>query len=346
MKSGWGNCLAIQHIHAFLVHPGKGQATLNITGTTVPLMGGMFDLLAGIYTKADHECDVDITFSPTTDGKQQNDCRDLVVSYLTKPNQPRGQKIAERLSAHTDGRSGLGLLFLIAGKAGHQHKIVLSRFPTDSAIYVDDQSAALSVQFLERVFMKNKTSYKAVLYQHASLNGGFWSGRAIDKQLNPLSGEPSNYWISDFLLSDFTTTPAAGTRRLAMALRDAIKKAPLSMKQELAAAGTLAVGLVGQRFSIVDFCNRLGLSQPAKDLLISELKSSQAAAEVFQFDLATYKSLIAYKSVELNNGALLTADTDQFDTVFHREPVDGSRDGEVKFITTGKVVDEKLKTSR
>jgi hypothetical protein len=66
---------------------------------------------------------------------------------------------------------------------------------------------------------------------------GFWSGRAIDQQLNPLSGEPSNYWISDFLLSDFTTTPPAGTRRLAIALRDAARKAPLSIKQELIAAG-------------------------------------------------------------------------------------------------------------
>lgn len=169
--------MSVQHIHAFLVHPGKGRTRPTpITGTTVPLTGGMFDLLDGIYAKSDHECDVDITFSHTPDGKQQNDCRDLVVSYLTKPDQTKGGKIAERLSAHTDGRSGLGLLFLIAGKVGREHKIVLSRFPTDSAIYVDDKSAALSVQFLERVFMKNKTSYKAVLYQHASLSGGLWSG--------------------------------------------------------------------------------------------------------------------------------------------------------------------------
>jgi hypothetical protein len=305
----------------------------------------MFNLLDGIYAKSDHECDVDITFSPTADGQQQNDCRDLVIAYLGGPDLTRGRKIAERLAAYTDGRSGLGLLFLIAGKVGREHKIVLSRFPTDSAIYVDENPNALSVQFLERVFMKNKTSYKAVLYQHASLRGGFWSGRAIDKQLNPLSGEPSNYWISDFLLSDFTTTPAAGTRRLAVALRDAAKKAPLSIKQELTAAGTLASGLAGQRLSINDFGNRLGLSQSAKNAIANELRSSQVALEVFKFDVGTYKSLIAYKSVELSNGALLTADTDKFDKVFQQEPVDGVKD-EVKFITRGKVVDEKLKTAR
>jgi hypothetical protein len=305
----------------------------------------MFNLLDGIYVKSDHECDVDITFSPTSDGKQQNDCRDLVIAYLEKPDLPKGRKIAERLAAHSDGRSGLGLLFLIAGKVGREHKIVLSRFPTDSAIYVDESPNTLSVQFLERVFMKSKTSYKAVVYQHGSMQGGFWSGRAIDRQLDPLSGEPSNYWITDFLLSDFTTTAAAGTRRLAVALRDAAKKAPLSIKQELTAAGTLASGLAGQKLSINDFGNRLGLSPAAKSALANELKSSAAAQEIFKFDIGTYKSLVAFKSVELSNGALLTADTDRFDKVFQQEPIAGAKD-EVKFVTRGKVVDEKLKTAR
>ncbi|QOZ06650.1 hypothetical protein [Bradyrhizobium sp. CCBAU 51765] len=305
----------------------------------------MFDLLSGIYAKADTECNVDITFSPTPDGKQQNDCRDLVVSYMSKPDLSKGRKIAERLAEYSDGRSGLGLLFLISGREGRDHKIVLSRFPTDSAIYVDETPGTLSVQFLERVFMKSKTSYKAVLYQHASLQGGFWFGRAIDKQLNTLLGEPSNYWINDFLLSDFTTTPAMGTRRLAIALRDAAKKASLDIKQELTAAGTLASGLAGQRLNIDDFGKRLGLSDAAKNAIKSELKSSAAAQEVFQFDIGTYRSLVAFKSVELSNGALLTADTEKFDEVFEQEPVEGSKD-EIKFVTRGQVIDEKLKTAR
>ncbi len=146
-------------------------------------------------------------------------------------------------------------------------------------------------------------------------------------------------------MSDFTTTPAAGTRRLAVALRDAAKKAPLPVKQELTAAGTLASGLAGQKLSINDFGNRLGLSSAAKSALANELRSSTAAQEVFQFDVGTYKSLVAFKSVELSNGAMLTADTDKFDKVFQQEPIDGAKD-EVKFVTRGKVIDEKLKTAR
>lgn len=337
--------MSVNTIHAVLVHPAKNSRKKpKIVGTSVPLAGSMFDLLNDIYGKSEQQCDVDITFRPTTDGKQQNDCRDLIIDYLSNSSAQNAAKIAHRLGEHTDRRSGLGLLFLIAGKVGREHKIVLSRFPTDSAIYVDENPNALSVQFLERVFMKNKTSYKAVLYRHASLTGGLWSGKAIDRQLNPLSGEPSNYWISDFLLSDFTTTSAGGTRRIANAIRDAVKNAPLELKQELTAAGTLAPGLAGQSLSIGQFCSRLGLSAAAKAAIASQLKSSKALEEVFKFDAVIYRDIVAFKSIELSNGATLTADTEKFDSVFQQQPVDGT--DEVKYVTKGKVVDERFRTSR
>lgn len=337
--------LPVQHVHTFLVHPSRGvQQKPPMVGTSVPLSGAMFDLLEGVYKKSDHECDVDITFRPTPEGKQQNDCRDLITGYVGGTTLPRGRLIAERLAGVTDGRSGLGLLFLIVGKEGRDHKIVLSRFPTDSAIYVDENPSALTVEFLERVFMKNKYSYKAVVYKHASLKGGFWFGRAIDKQINNLTGEPSNYWIYEFLLSDFTVTPSAGTKRLAVALRDAAKHSPLDVKQELIAAANLAGGLAGQRISINSLASQFNLSQAARNAIAAELKSPRVSQEVFQLDISEYQKIIAYKSVELDNGALLTAQVSAFDNVFQQETTDGPED-KVKFSTTGKVVNEKLKTA-
>lgn len=337
--------MPVQHIHAFLVHPGKGSdKKVSFGGTTLALSGGMFDLLDGVYKKSDSECNVHITFRPTFEGEKQNDCRDLIVDYVGGPTLPRAKRIADRLALNTDARSGLGLLFLIAGVEGKARKVVLSRFPTDSAIYVDEKPTALTVEYLERVFMKNKTSYKAVLYEHESLKGGFWNGRAVDKQLNPTSGEPSVYWISDFLLSDFTVTAARGTRRFASALRDATRNAPLEVKQELTAAATLAIGLAGQKISINSFATQFNLSPQAKEALLKELKTPQMAHEVFELDAKEYRSLIAYKSVELNNGALLTAQSGEFDEVFKQEKVAGEPD-QVKFSTKGTVVNEKLKST-
>jgi len=336
--------MAVQHIHTFIVHPRKGRPKAAINGTSVKLEGKMFDLLGGIYTKADQECDVHITFKHADDGTQQNDCRDLIAAYLADPLLDNGRAIAERLELHTDGRSGLGLLFLIAGKEGRDHKLVLSRFPTDNAIYVDEDPKKLIVEFLERVFMKNKASYKAVAYQDASFRAGLWNGRAVDRQLNTPAGEFSNYWIIDFLASRLTVTAAAGTRRLANALRNAAKSADLQVKQEIVAAATLAGGLAGQRISIDEFVERFGLSPTAQTAIAAELKTPVLAREQFQFDAAEFRDLIAFKSIELSNGGTLTAPSQTFDDVFRREDVRDA-DGDVRFVTEGRIVNEKLKSN-
>lgn len=335
--------MPVQHIHTYLVHPKKGSREPgHINGAAVRLNGQPFQLLTGIYEKSDQECDIHITFRPTQQGVQQNDCRDLICAYLGNPSLPAGRAIASRLEQRTDHRSGLGLLFLIAGREGHDHKVVISRFPTDNAIYVEEDPEQFAMEFLERVFMKNKASYKAVLYRDRSVQNGFWSGRAVDRQINNPTAEISNYWIQDFLASGTTVTPAAGTRRLALALKSAIKKADLAVKQELAAAATLANGLAGQRLSITEFGNRFGLSQEARNALVGELKSAGLANENFQFDLGEFRSLVAYKSIELDNGATLTAPTSDFDNVFHQDRAPDAGD-QVRFTTQGRVTNERLK---
>ncbi len=336
--------MTIQHIHTFVVHPRKGATTTSpINGTTLKLEGKMFDLLSNIYSKSDQESDVGITFVPTSGGKQQNDCRDLICSYLSNPTLTLGRALAERLERNTDGRSGIGLLFLISGKEGREHKIVISRFPTDNAIYVDEDPRKLTVEFLERVFMKNKASYKAAVYRDASLSGGFWNGRAADKQLNNPIGDFSNYWILDFLASQLTVTAAAGTRRLANALRAAAQKSDLDVKQEIVAAATLAKGLAGQRLSIEDFMQRFGLSSAARSAIMSQLKTEKLAHERFSFEDGEFQSVLAFKSIELSNGGTLTAPSSNFDDVFHQERVDGVG---VRFVTEGKIINEKLKPTR
>jgi hypothetical protein len=114
-----GNGLPIQQIHTFLVRPGKGgREKLEVNGTDVPLSGSMFNLLAGIYDRSDEECNIHINFRPSADGKQQNDCRDLLTGYLSGRTLDTAKLLAERLRDTTDGRSGLGLLFLLAGMEG------------------------------------------------------------------------------------------------------------------------------------------------------------------------------------------------------------------------------------
>jgi hypothetical protein len=190
--------------------------------------------------------------------------------------------------------------------------------------------------------MKNKASYKAVAYRGPALQAGLWSGRATDKQLNSPADELSAYWIVDFLASEFTVTSAAGTRRLASALRAAAKKADLEIKQEIIAAATLARGLVGERLSINEFGDRFRLSEDAKRAIANEFKNPGIVQEKFLFDLAEFRSIVAFKPVELSNGGTLTAPSAHFNDVFRQETIDRGKQ-EIRFITEGKVVNEKLK---
>jgi hypothetical protein len=339
--------LAINHIHTYLVHPGKGsQAARHVGGAAVALSGKLFDLLSDVYARSENECDIDIAFRPDANGTQRNPCRDLLVTYLGGPTLDRGEQIAEKLEAVTTNRSGLGLLFLIVGSEGLDHKVVISRFPAHSAISAEEDQQTLSVEFLERVFMKSAHAYKAVLYRDTSLTSGFWLGRAVDKQINSPETRASNYWIAEFLDSDSRVTPAAGTRRLAVALRDAARRSSnVGVKSEIAAAVTLATGLKGQTLSISEFGQRQGLSVAAKQAVSGELKSTSIADEKFQFDLDEFTKHVAYRTVELDSGALLVAAAPAFDKVFQREVIDES-EHRVRFSTEGKVISEKLGKSR
>lgn len=316
----------------------------NIGGTAVALNGKLYNLLAGVYDNSSQECDIDISFNPAADGTQQNDCRDAITTYVGGPTLIRGRRIAERLQRVTDQRSGLGLLFLIAGKEGNNHKVVISRFPADEAILAEEDQQNLTVEFLERVFMKSATAYKAALYEDASLAAGFWIGKAVDKQINSRIVQLSDYWIAQFLDSDFRTTSAAGTRRLAAALRSAAKKTgDIAVKSQIASAATLAGGLNRRRISIRDFENQFGLSDAAREAIAAEIRDPDLLDERFQFDNSEFQRLLTYRSIELDTGGILTAQATEFDDVFQREVLDEER---VRYSTEGKVVNEKLGKAR
>lgn len=343
----WFSALPITHIHTFLVHPAKGvDGPEPIGGSTLALTGKMFRLLRDIYDRSDTECDVAISFNHKLSGIQQNECRDLLIDYARAPNVSRGRRIAERLATYTDNRPKMGLLFLVVGTEDLDHKLIISRFPADSGILAEQDGGDLNVEFLERIFMKSAKSYKAVLYRHSSFDTGFWRGEAIDKQMNDSDVNVSGYWINDFLDSDFATTSATGTRRLAVACRSAARNAAsAAVKSEIVAAVTLASGHDRERLSANEFVRRLRLSNAAATAILSEMKP-HLADERFKFSAAEFGRHVTYRSVELDNGGIMTAATDEFDQIFSSEAINGD-DRNRRFTTEGTVVSEKLgKTAR
>lgn len=338
--------MAVSQIHSFLVHPAKGvEEQPQIGGTKVPHRGQLYEMLASIYAKAPSECDIDVLFRPDDQGQQNNPCRDDLVSYVRQPNVAHGRRVATRLQLVTTMRSGLGLLFLMTGKEGVQSRLVVSRFPADQGIIAEEKRDRLSVEFIERVFMKSAKAYKSVFYQSDSLDRGFWDGRAVDRQISGPK-ELSDYWIREFLVSDLRTTGPAGTKRVATALRAATRSAETpEVRHELVSAANLMRGQDGKTTTARQLVGRLGLTDSAVAALEQEFARPELMDETFRFDRDEFERHVLYRMTELDNGAILLAEDEQFDEVFEQTPV-SNQSSRTRFATEGEVVDERLRRTR
>jgi len=339
--------IALQRIYSFLVHPDKRKEEQSkIRGTKVDSSTRLIEMLQKIFDSADEECEYEITFDSASDGKQHNPRRDQIIAFMRQPGLNSGRRIALELQAVTTTNSGLGLFFILYGESNGNKKIVLSRFPANSGILADEGEDDLTVEFVEKVFMKSATAYKAAVYRGKSLDGDFWDGRAIDRQTNSEILAISNYWIKHFLLSDFRATSAQGTKRLAAALLVATRNATdAAVKQEIIAAARLSGGLTGKSTSIKDFCRRFHLSPNATETIQKQVRNDAVYTEKFRFNRDEFAKHIVIQSVELKNGAILMASAADFDKVFEQKILNESNN-DVQFSTHGQIVDQRLKRKR
>jgi hypothetical protein len=336
--------MEITAVHCYLVHASKHEEQPPvIRGTAVASGGTLFAMLKKLFDSAGNDCKIEIIFNQGDNGAQQNACRDLILEYTSSQSVDSGRVIANRLQSVTTHKSGLGLLFTMVGRAGNRTRLMLSRFAADQGILADETGAELSVELVEKVFMKNASAYKAVFYEGTTGGNGFWTGKAVDRQISNDGDPVAHYWIREFLLSELQTTPAQGSRRLALALRSALNESDDSqVKSEIAATVTLAPNLNGHVTSASNFCSRLGLSDGAVQAVRTAIRNDGLANETFAFDAEEFAKHVAYRSVELDSGGIMSAPVEQFDNAFRQEHIDGN-DGMKTFIAQGRIIDERFR---
>ena len=332
--------MEINLIQCFLVHPEKKRdEKTTIIGTTVNQEGRLFYMLKGIFEKAPKECTYSIAFLPNDLGGQQNDFRDLILEHIKNGNIDSGMKIALHLQSVTTHRSGLGLLFIMLGQSERKKRIVLSRFPAETGILAEEMGQSLTVTFIEKIFMKNTHAYKSAVFEGISFDSDFWEGQAIDKQITA-DAYLAHYWINEFLKADFATSGERGTRTLALALRNAVNSAKdILIKEEIISTINLVKGLDRQPVNPSSLMDRFGLSPSARSEIKKHLNHKLYDEEFF-FVTDEFNKYIKFKSIKLDNGAMLTADAGDFETIFTSESA-GQKG--VTFTTTGKIIEEKIK---
>ena len=306
--------------------------------------GRLFEMLKPLFDGAEKDCSHKIAFN-SENGKQENGCRDQLIAYIKNRDIHHGREIAKRLQRVTTHRSGLGLLFLVAGEEDGETKIVVSRFPADSGVLAEEKGKGLTVEFLERIFMKSAKSYKAAVYSGKSFAKDFWRGQAADEQVNSGESVIADYWIREFLLSDFLTPGEAGTRRFAIAVRETMNRQH-GIQGEAGHCGDAQ--LHGENAGANAF-EREGSAGPfsvpaeTQKQIKERFPKAKSFDETFTFVPDEFKKFVNMRTIELDNGALLTAPTDRFDQVFTREPVAGPNNDIVRFSTEGSIIDQRYR---
>ncbi len=338
--------MAIERVLSFLTHPGKHKEDPpQISAAVIPKKGKLFNMMADIFSNSETDCKIPIIFISES-GDQENDVRDEIVSLISSKSIEDGRVLANRLQMATTEKSGMGLLFFTIGSDRNEGKIVISRFPADEGIVAERSSKILKVEFVEEVFLKSDRSYKSAMYKTPLKHPDLWTGVAIDKQVNHEAKEVAAYWINDFLKSDFQTTPRQGTKRLAMALKNAIDKSnDPDVKHEITSSAKLAKNIPANAMTIAEFCDRFHFSEKTTKEVCKQVSSLRLLEDRFVFDCSEFDKHLSYKLIELDNGAILSAQAANFDECFESEKVEGNNN-DYRFTTKGTIVEEKLRRSK
>lgn len=338
--------MPITHFHSYLIHPGKNievEDRREISGTEIPLEGKLHDMFRTIYAESRSSCTHRVSF---VSGNQSNAARDLIVPYAKGPTLNRGLKIAQRLQGFTTKTPGIGLLFLVRGEENGKLRTLLSRFPAEVGILAEEAKGGLNVEYLEKVFMKNAKKYKAAVYEDDSPDAKYWRGRVADHQISDGVRTVSDYWVVDFLDSTCNTPSKEGSKRIGKTVKAALKRADDStVKREIISMAQLIPNLEGTRLSPKTLAKKYSLTKEAEQVWRDASGNDQLFGDEFKFDSKSYSEVIRFETRELDNGAILTCATGQFEDVFNEEVLDEATGLRI-YSTEGKEVDLRLNRTK
>lgn len=335
--------MEIIKIISFVAPVGKNvenKATIKTPGTEIHNGTALYNLISKLFNKSRKECNIPILFYPKKDGEnyiKKNEVRDLIIKAIKRKSISNCKEITRRLSLCTNNISKMGLLFFIFGKDKNKKILLVSRFPAEQGITISELEDSLSVELVEDVFMKNRTAYKAALYEGESFDSDFWEGSAVDKQINKGSKnikELSDYWIKDFLKSQFRITPRYGSNLLAKTFQKAIKNTKdVLIKDEIISASKLIKNKNNQAISFNSIARQYSLSDNAKKMVYSALDNDSIKDFNFLFDYTEFSKVIKYKVIYLDNEAILSAPFGKFDSIWESK----KSSDKYTFMTKGRI---------
>jgi len=333
--------MKITKVFGFVVPVGKELENIDDTdihGSEILPSNKLFAKLTELFDNSKKDCDILIRFITKT-GKQENEVRDLVVNLCNNFILENCKPLVKSLIYLTDKKIKEGLLFFIYANDQTEQKLLIARFPSEEGITVKQDKGKYIFEVINDVYLKNSRKYKAVYYQSSLDN--YWSGYAIDRQINDNNAkEISNYWVKDFLQSELKLNSKRGSEILAKAIRQTITETKDEhVKEELISATPLVKNINAKAVSFKNFFDKMNLSEQTKDEVLAKIGNSNLYGITFQFNSQIFSENCNYLIKFLDTGAVAMAPAAVFPIVWNEEVAENGR---IKYSTEGKKIKTKV----
>lgn len=305
----------------------------------------VFNKMVQLVADVKKDCNLNIKFT-STDGKQDNEVRNMIINIVKSKDANTIRPLVERLSSKTDNKSKSGLVFIIIGNINKNTFIIIARFPAEEGIVVNDKDKKIKVEIIDEVFLKNSHRYKLVYFEGKSVQGDFWKGLALDKQINESVNyirEISDYWIYDFLQCELEMTSKRGSTLLAKTFRSALNSdLPDSDKEDLIKLSLGIKQFDGKKTSIKTILKKVNMSEAIQEKIIKSLPNREVADTIFDFSSIHFNGIFNLRVKYLDTGAIIIGPNDVFDNLFN--PLLVADSGITRYTTEGITTNETVRS--
>jgi 37-kD nucleoid-associated bacterial protein len=280
-----------------------------------------------------------LNVDPAPDGERSSLVRDAVRGVAfgsTAVARGAALELARQLSRAMDERSLECLLLVAAYKeqGNDERQVAAWIFPQDEAFrFSPGGNTNSDIELLNDIFSRTSGLRKMALFVGKDIESHFLTGQVLDYQQGR-ADEVSDFWIERFLDAKLSITPAAGTKVLAEALRNASKASDLTLiERRQVHAAALAMHVMPQgSISLESVANQF-LSGKAKKVFLETAENDETRTSNFQLDHAALQQRLKVRNFGLPDDVWVSAPIDQVGDgklVQLAEPDDG--DGAVEHL--------------
>lgn len=301
--------MLLQRVYAYSIVP---QKSVDKTETNPPAGGGvkitsaLRDLVIVAFAKVHAKGLTSVDFE--NDADRQHTVREELMTIAfgaTQAPKTAAARIAARLSAAMDNRSGDALLLITVEGDGPKQRVSMLLLPREEVVQLNSKPAdEILLNLLKDAFSTGAELRKFAMVEGHNSRTQFLSADILDLQLTARNKDGADFWVKEFLAARLRMNSDSGTRQLVSALRRAFDAAPEDNRDAAFAAMLKAGSGLVKKTSLVKYAEELpeGLHEPYFRGVADEVQRT-----VFDVNPEVMNESIGRRIFENRDGVIISA---------------------------------------